>query len=149
MSSPRTGALAGVVAMAILAGCAAPQPAVAVGFDGTDYLGIVVVCDERTSFTSVSFEVLEGAGTGVTWVGRTDLPVTYYRLGTDAPDNWISTGGGLVSGTEYRFTATGDGVDAAGAPFTVADLSTLGPDQVIDAAGQVRAASEFLDTACS
>lgn len=141
--------LAGVVGA--LTGCAAAPPGVAaVGFDGDGYFGVVMLCDRGRSFTQVAFEAVDGDAASVEWVGRTVEPITFFRLTQDPPDNWIEqVPGGLVSDTDYRFVASAADLRIEGPQFTLADLNTLGADQVVDTDGTTQSTDDFLDGGCT
>lgn len=155
MRRPRRPAALAVVGLglgAALAGCASADPAgvAAVGLDDDGYLGVVRMCDEGRTITYVQFAQEPDGVPGLAWIGRTVEPITFFRIGSDPPDNWVlDVDGGLVSDLTYAFTATADDLTVTGPEFTLADLNALAAGEVITADGSTEPVQEFLEGACS
>jgi hypothetical protein len=142
----------GLGGTAALTGCSSPHPAAvaAVGFDGDAYMAVVRLCDEGRSVTHAQLAEAADGGPAVAWVGRTVEPITFYRLGSEPPDNWVlDVDGGLVSGVSYTFTASGEDLTVSGPEVTLGDLNALEADEVIDAAGTAQPVDDFLEQACT
>ncbi|MFV0427064.1 MAG: hypothetical protein ACK5KU_08515 [Beutenbergiaceae bacterium] len=134
------------------AGCAAAQPpaTVAAGADDDGYFAVVMVCDDARTFTEVAFDAVGEPTASVTWIGRSVSPITFYRLDSDPPANWVmaSDSGELEGQTRYAVTASSPDLRVSGPTVTLTDLEGLAPGDVITSDGQVEDISSFLDEGC-
>lgn len=141
----------GLAAAATLTGCSSPDPAAvaAVGFDGSSYMAVIRMCDEGRSLTYVQLADGADGDPALAWIGRTVEPITFFRIDSEPPDNWVlDVDGGLVSDVPYTFTATADDLTVSGPEITLAELNELEPGTVIDAAGAAQPVDDFLEQAC-
>ncbi|WP_420112141.1 hypothetical protein [Pseudactinotalea sp.] len=149
---PAAVAVVGLGLSAALAACSSADPAAvaAVGLDDDGYLAVVRMCDEGRTVTYAQFAQEPDGVPSLAWIGRTVEPITFFRIGSDPPDNWVlDVDGGLVSDVTYAFTATADDLSVTGPDFTLADLNALGAGEVITAAGTTEPVEDFLEHACS
>ncbi|WP_156253525.1 hypothetical protein [Pseudactinotalea terrae] len=154
MNRARVAALValGLGAAAAVTACSSPDPAAvaAVGFDGSAYMAVLRMCDEGRSLTYVQFAEGADGDPALAWIGRTVEPITFFRIDSEPPDNWVlDVDGGLVSDVPYSFTATADDLTVAGPEVTLAELNDLEAGTVIDAAGTAQPVDDFLEQACS